>query len=96
MDWAGGLTQPQIRPGKTFVYEFEMVMSGTFMYHPHADEMVQLAMGMMGFLVVHPRNPDFMRVDRDYVFLLTDMATATPEHECRRVRSLSPSPSPRG
>ena len=29
-------------------------------------------------------------------FNLTDMATATPEHECRRVRSLSPSPSPRG
>jgi len=27
---------------------------------------------------------------------LTDMATATPEHECRRVRSLSLSPSPRG
>jgi len=27
---------------------------------------------------------------------LTDMATATPEHECRRVRSLSPRPSPRG
>ena len=27
---------------------------------------------------------------------LTDMATATPEHECRRVRSLSPIPSPRG
>ena len=29
-------------------------------------------------------------------FTITDMATATPEHECRRVRSLSPNPSPRG
>jgi len=28
--------------------------------------------------------------------VLTDMATATPEHDCRRVRSLSLSPSPRG
>lgn len=70
MDGVGGLTQPQIKPGKTFVYEFEMVKSGTFMYHPHADEMVQMAMGMMGLLVVHPKDPDFMRVDRDYVFLL--------------------------
>ena len=34
--------------------------SGTFMYHPHADEMVQMAMGMMGFFVVHPRDPNFM------------------------------------
>ena len=41
------------------------------MYHPHADEMVQMAMGMMGFIVVHPKNPDFMKVDRDYVFLLS-------------------------
>ena len=71
MDGVGGLTQPQIQPGKTFVYEFEMTRSGTFMYHPHADEMVQMAMGMHGFIVVHPKNPDFMRVDRDFVFLMT-------------------------
>jgi FtsP/CotA-like multicopper oxidase with cupredoxin domain len=70
MDGVGGLTQPQIPVGKTFVYEFEMKHSGTFMYHPHADEMVQMAMGMMGFIVVHPRNPSFMRADRDFVFLI--------------------------
>ncbi|HET9405236.1 MAG TPA: copper oxidase [Burkholderiales bacterium] len=70
MDGVGGLTQPQIPVGKTFVYEFEMKKSGTFMYHPHADEMVQMAMGMMGFIVVHPRNPGFMKVDRDFVFLI--------------------------
>ena len=39
------------------------------MYHPHADEMVQMAMGMMGFFVVHPRDPKLYRVDRDFVFL---------------------------
>ncbi|HXF65213.1 MAG TPA: copper oxidase [Burkholderiales bacterium] len=70
MDGVGGLTQPHIPPGKTWVYEFEMKHSGTFMYHPHADEMVQMAMGMMGFIVVHPRNPAQHRVDRDFVFLL--------------------------
>jgi FtsP/CotA-like multicopper oxidase with cupredoxin domain len=70
MDGVGGLTQPQIPVGKTFVYEFQMKKSGTFMYHPHADEMVQMAMGMHGFLVVHPKNPSFMRADRDFVFLL--------------------------
>ena len=57
MDGVGGLTQPHIKPGKTFVYEFMLKKSGTFMYHPHADEMVQMAMGMMGFFVVHPRDP---------------------------------------
>jgi len=70
MDGVGGLTQPQIPVGKTFVYEFQMKKSGTFMYHPHADEMTQMAMGLMGFLVVHPKDPKFMAVDRDFVFLM--------------------------
>jgi hypothetical protein len=70
MDGVGGLTQPHIKPGKTFVYEFALKKSGTFMYHPHADEMVQMAMGMMGSFIVHPADPQFMRVDRDFVFLI--------------------------
>ena len=35
MDGVGGLSQPHIPSGKTFVYEFDLVKSGTFMYHPH-------------------------------------------------------------
>jgi FtsP/CotA-like multicopper oxidase with cupredoxin domain len=70
MDGVGGLTQPQIKPGQTFVYEFVLKQSGTFMYHPHADEMVQMAMGMMGSFVIHPRDPHLHRVDRDFVFLM--------------------------
>ncbi len=71
MDGVGGLTQLHIKPGQTFVYEFQIRKSGTFMYHPHADEMVQMAMGMMGFFVVHPRDPSLYRVDRDFVFLMS-------------------------
>src|SRR5258706_9856028 len=70
MDGVGGLSQPHIKPGQTFVYEFQLQRSGTFMYHPHSDEMVQMAMGMMGFFVVHPRDPKFNRADRDFVFLM--------------------------
>jgi FtsP/CotA-like multicopper oxidase with cupredoxin domain len=72
MDGVGGLTQPQIPVGKTFVYEFVAKRPGTFMYHPHADEMVQMAMGMMGFWVTHPKDPKLHRVDRDFVFLLSN------------------------
>lgn len=70
MDGVSGLTQPAIPPGKTYVYEFTARRAGTFMYHPHADEMVQMAMGMMGFWVTHPKDPGQMRVDRDFVFLM--------------------------
>ena len=72
MDGIGGLTQPHIAPGKTFVYEFEARRPGSFMYHPHADEMVQMAMGMMGLWITHPReaHPHIARVQRDYALLL--------------------------
>jgi len=66
MDGAGGLTQPQIKPGETFVYEFTLRQHGTFMYHPHADETVQMAMGMMGFFVVHPKTAPAPAIDRDF------------------------------
>jgi len=70
MDGVGGLTQPHIPPGKTMVYEFTVRQNGTFMYHPHSDEMVQMAMGMMGLFIAHPKDPLARRVDRDYAFLL--------------------------
>jgi FtsP/CotA-like multicopper oxidase with cupredoxin domain len=70
MDGVAGLNQPAIKPGQTFVYEFVAQRAGTFMYHPHADETTQMAMGMMGSWVTHPRDPHSMVVDRDYVFLL--------------------------
>jgi FtsP/CotA-like multicopper oxidase with cupredoxin domain len=72
MDGVSGLTQPAIQPGKTFVYEFVARRPGTFMYHPHADEMTQMAMGMMGSWVTHPKakHPLIDEVDRDFVFLL--------------------------
>jgi FtsP/CotA-like multicopper oxidase with cupredoxin domain len=72
MDGVGGLSQPKIQPGETFAYEFTLKQHGTHMYHPHADEMVQMAMGMMGLFIIHPRGGD--HVDRDYALLLHNFA----------------------
>jgi hypothetical protein len=85
MDGVSGLTQPSILPGKTFVYEFVARRPGTFMYHPHADEMTQIAMGMMGFWVTHPKaaHPLIDTVQRDFCFLLSaydiDPGSYTPK-----------------
>ena len=49
-DGVAGLNQPHIEPGETYVYEFTLRQHGVFMYHPHSDEMVQMAMGMSGVL----------------------------------------------
>src|SRR5882672_8196779 len=69
MDGVGGLTQKLIAPGETFKYEFTLRQAGTVMYHPHHDEMVQMALGMTGMFVIHPRRPS-TRADRDFVLLL--------------------------
>ncbi len=72
MDGVAGLNQAAIAPGKTYVYEFTARRPGTFMYHPHADEMLQIAMGMMGFWITHPKqkHPLIAEVQRDFCFLL--------------------------
>ncbi len=87
MDGVGGMSQPHIKPGQTFVYEFVARRPGTFMYHPHADDMVQIAMGMMGMWVTHPKEPEklvgYQEADRDFCFLLNaydvEPGSATPK-----------------
>ena len=74
MDGVSGVSQPAIKPGETYVYEFTLKQHGTHMYHPHADEMVQMAVGMMGMFVIHPRAGEPTPIDRDYVVLLHNWA----------------------
>ncbi len=69
MDGVAGLTQKPIAPGETFKYEFTFTRPGTYMYHPHFDEMTQMALGMVGMIVVHPKSPRGPRVDRDFVLM---------------------------
>ena len=85
MDGVSGLTQKPIKPGQTFVYEFVARRPGSFMYHPHADEMTQMAMGMMGLWITHPKekHPLIDEVNRDFCFLLNafdiDPGSYTPK-----------------
>jgi len=83
MDGVSGLTQPKIAPGETFAYEFTLKQTGTLMYHPHFDEMTQIALGMHGFFIIHPRDAAVRRVDRDFAIFLNEWfikpGTATPD-----------------
>ena len=70
MDGVPGLTQPPIKPGQKFTYEFTPPDAGTFWYHPHANSLQQLGRGMAGALIVD--EPEPFAVDRDIVWLLAD------------------------
>ena len=74
MDGVGGLSQPDIKPGETYAYEFTLRQHGTYMYHPHADEMTQMAVGMMGMFIIHPKDGEPEPIDRDFVILLHNWA----------------------
>src|SRR5436309_3177299 len=71
MDGVGGLNQRYIAPGDTFAYEFTLKQHGTQMYHSHADEMVQIGLGTMGFFVIHPKERTEM-IDRDFAIFLNE------------------------
>ncbi|QFI68682.1 multicopper oxidase family protein [Sinorhizobium alkalisoli] len=70
MDGVPGLTQPPIKSGETFVYEFTPPDAGTFWYHPHANSLEQLGRGLAGAVIVEDREP--VAVDRDLLWLLSD------------------------
>ncbi len=70
MDGVPGLSQPPIKPGEQFVYEFTPPDAGTFWYHPHADSLKQLGRGMAGALIVE--EPEPVAVDRDLLWMLSD------------------------
>jgi manganese oxidase len=72
MDGVAGLNQKSIKPGETFKYEYPLIQHGTHMYHSHFDEMTQMALGVMGLFIIHPRRPAEPRPDRDFALMLSE------------------------
>jgi FtsP/CotA-like multicopper oxidase with cupredoxin domain len=73
MDGVPFITQPPIKPGETFTYEFTAGPFGSHMYHSHHNATEQVGRGMLGPLLIAPRNsrvdPDY---DKDELFIFND------------------------
>lgn len=65
------VVQPVVAPGETFEYRFTVPDAGTFWYHSHFNETVQLEKGMYGALIV--READELTLDREQVLVLDDV-----------------------
>ena len=86
MDGVVGLSQSAVQRGQSFTYEFDVTQSGTFFYHAHVG--LQLDRGLYGPLIVEePGENDRLRVDREYVLLLDDWLTTTPEAALASLRT---------
>src|SRR5688572_29477988 len=70
MDGTSSVQKP-IQPGETFEYRFRLPYSGTFWYHSHSNETVQLERGMYGALIV--KNETEPVTDNERIFMIDDM-----------------------
>lgn len=57
-DGSADVTQPAIKPGETYTYEWTVPNTpGTYFYHSHANADTQQALGLYAPLIVVPKNP---------------------------------------
>ncbi len=72
MDGVPFLTQPPVKPGQSFTYEFTARPVGSHMYHSHfGDE--QITKGLLGAFIVDPRErSQDPRVDQDVIIVVND------------------------
>ena len=73
MDGVPMLTQPLIKPGESFTYEFEARNPGSHMYHSHHNAIEQVLKGMLGAFIIEPKDkakdPEY---DADYTLIVND------------------------
>ena len=81
MDGVPFVTQVPIKPGTTFTYEFPIRQTGTYWYHSHTD--LQEQRGLYGSIVIDDRKH---KTDRDYVVLLSDWTTESPNEVIRTLK----------
>jgi FtsP/CotA-like multicopper oxidase with cupredoxin domain len=65
------VVQRSVAPGETFTYRFRLPDAGTFWYHPHSNETVQLEMGLYGALIV--RGSGEPKLDAERILVLDDL-----------------------
>jgi FtsP/CotA-like multicopper oxidase with cupredoxin domain len=67
------ITQPPIKPGETYTYEFTAKNPGSHMYHSHINAAKQVGIGLLGAFIIEPKRPRRIeKVDVDYVMVLND------------------------
>jgi len=69
------VTQPPIKPGQSYTYDFTVPNSGSHMYHSHHNAATQVGLGLLGAFIVEPKSPlPIERADVDYTLVLNDGA----------------------
>lgn len=73
MDGVPGISQPPVKPGESFTYDFVVPDAGLFWYHPHVMSAAQVGFGLYGALLVDDPD-DGVGVADELVMVLSDLA----------------------
>jgi CopA family copper-resistance protein len=84
-DGVPGISFPGIAPGETFAYEFPIRQSGTYWYHSHSG--LQEQQGHYAPLIIEPKDGEPVKVDRDYILLLSEFTPLNPYFIMSRLRT---------
>jgi FtsP/CotA-like multicopper oxidase with cupredoxin domain len=73
MDGVPFITQPPVKPGQSYTYEFVAPNSGSHMYHSHHDSTKQVSLGLLGAFIIEPKSPmPIEDVSEDFLMILND------------------------
>lgn len=76
-DGVPGVSQGPIGEGQEYDYDFVVDTPGTYWYHPHVD--MQIDRGLVGALIVDPKDPKAdPPFDREHVLLIDDWLPGAP------------------
>ncbi|MDA9343187.1 multicopper oxidase domain-containing protein [Gammaproteobacteria bacterium] len=78
------LTTSPILAGKSFTYEYPIIHHGTYWYHSHTQ--LQEQRGVYGSLVLHPKDGEKYKADREYVAVLSDWTNENPMQVLRNLK----------
>ena len=77
------LTTSPIKAGKTYIFEFPVIQSGTYWYHSHTG--LQEQRGVYGSIAIYPKKEQ-IRADREYVLVFSDWTDENPDEVLRTLK----------
>ena len=87
MDGSPGFDFAGIKPGETFEYSFDVKQNGTYWYHSHSGFQEQT--GLLGSIIIEPKDPDPVAYDREMIVQLSDWSDEAPEHVYAKLKKMN-------
>ncbi|MFO1387739.1 copper resistance system multicopper oxidase [Cellvibrio sp.] len=87
MDGSPGFDFAGIKPGETYEYQFDVKQNGTYWYHSHSGFQEQT--GLLGSIIIEPKDADPVVYDREMIVQLSDWSDEVPEQVYANLKKMN-------